>query len=673
MAQIPMGNAGRAVPSASVVMPNTGHAQAAAQLGRAVENLGQTLGQIGLSMHERRKQQELDAQDKADAAVTLEAYATGKTTLKERREALAQSIRLGEVKTTEAADQWKQQSMEFVEEWSRSVPESRRRGAKAYMLGHALEMGDGVREVVQAKTRDDTRAGLMSALEDAERDALRNRQGATDRALMLIQELGPYAGFGADDQQRLAQGFKEKTAFSVADAMVRSARDDHASLDQVLARVKSDEFADLSPERVAQLEQRVIGRKTYLQHQEQTRIARAEAAAARRAREAEQTLKAVQTIVDNGGMPDAGTLAMAQAKVAGTPLFPALTQLLRDSADHAAFAQLPPARQQAVLLEMRAKANAEGTNPRQEAIIQRRESIAQESAKQLTEDPLLYGVNRRLIGPVQPLAFNDVPTLLGGLAGRIEQAQTIGARVGRNVSPLLATEAHQLGEMLNVMPYQQREQALRTLAASLPDQGMARALALQVAPKDPALALAMFASGKRTPAGDSPSALLLRGQDAVKAGRVKDSDEPSNLARQEIARSMSEVPWPSTSARDASIDAAHRIWLGLRDQGNASARKAVEIATGGLTEWADKKTPLPYGMPEREFTRRMRAITPEALTAAAGAERFDVAGQALTAQALAKAMPEAVLVPVDDGVYALELGGAIVKANGRVFRLNVGR
>lgn len=676
MATIPTGNFGTRIAAS----PGRVQLRTEMPILDAQDRVLAVAGRIGEDMQRRedaerkeRERAEAELRDKADQAQTIAGVAEVQSSLKAKRDEIVQGIATRQIDKAEADQRWRDESSKVIASGSKLLPQSHAQVATARLQEHAFGLGDGIRSAVQRQDMEDTRAGLMTYLEATEREVLRDPNGAKQRAQAAIEQLGPWAGLGADDRQRLAQGFREKAAFNVAGELVRTARDDMAALDKVLTTIKSPEFADLDPTKLGQLEQQVLARKQYLLHQEQTRIARAEALAARRDREAESAFKAAQGLIDSGAVPDEKFLAQVQGKMAGTAYAPALTQLLQQASENAGFAQLPPQQQQATLLALRSKANAEGSNPQLEARMQHLERIANESGKQLKDDPLVYAANRRLIGPVQPLQFTDVPALVQQMGSRVEQAQTVAARVGRPVSPLLASEAQQLSEVLKLMPIEQREQALQTLARTVPDAGMVRAMASQIEPKDRTLALAMFAAGKRAPGGESPTLLILRAGDAVSAGRVKESDEPSKLAMQDIAQRLSAVPWATPQARDAAIDATHRIWLGLRDQRQDSVRKAIDIATGGLAEWADSKVPLPYGMGEREFTKAMRDLNADRLAVLAGGETFSVNGRPLGTKELAAGLPQAKLIPVDDGVYALQLGGGIVQSRGAVFRLRLGR
>lgn len=613
-----------------------------------------------------------EAADKANALQTMQ---NAELDLQDAADELSERVATGQADKTTAGSDWGAIINDKIATASERAPIAHQQTIKGSLELTARRLARNVvGKAVQTRDREDTRAGLLSYLETQERLAVTNPEGATEAAISAIAELGPFAGMGADDIQKAAFGFRERVASNTANALVRSSSTSMAGLDAALERLQGEAFADLTPERRGALENQIMARKSYLETREQTRIARAEAAAARRSREAESSFNAAQAIIDSGGLPSPEYLDQVSSKTAGTPYGAALRELLTQSTERAGFAQLPPQRQREQILQMRAEANTQGTTPQLEKRISTMEKIATDSQRQLDDDPLMWGVNRRLLDQVQPIDVTNLQNLPAQLASRADQAATVAARAGRPVSPLLKSEAEQLAQSIGALPVSQQRQFVKTLARSM-DPRQAQALAAQISPKDDTLGLAMFLSTTATRAPQDPAELILRGADAIKSGRLKpaSADTAARDAHRRIADDLSEVNWATTQARDAAISAAQKTYDGLRDAGGASTRKAIELATGGLTEWNGAQVPVPYGMNEREFKRALRTLDVRRVEEQAGGPNVKVGGDWLGVGKLVENMGAMRLIPAGPGAYALESGGILVtKGNGAPLRITVG-
>jgi len=612
-----------------------------------------------------------EAADKAQAVHRMQA---GELDLAELSDSIAQRVARGELDKTKAMDEWQALAEERLNRTVDEVPASHREAVKGSLQLRARRLSGTVREGVAQRDRADTRAGLASYLETMQRLAVTDPERATAAAVEAIGSLAPAAGYDAAAIEKMSWQFREGVAGNRGQAMVRKAANDPKALDAAMEQLQGEGFADLTPERRATLENQILARKGYLEQREQTRIARAEAAAARRAREAESAFNAAQAIIDSGGLPSPDYLDQVSAKTAGTPYAGALRELLTQGAERSAFAQLPPQQQQARLLELRAQANKQGTDPKLEKRIAAAEKIAAQSQRELDEDPLMWGVNRRLLDQVTPIDVTNLQALPAQLAARVEQAGTVAARVGRPVSPLLKSEADQLAQAIGMLPVAQQRAVVSTLSRSL-EPRQAQALAAQVSPKDEALGLALFLAPVTARAAQDPAELILRGADAVKTKRIKAASDDSGAreAHRRIAEELSGVDWPTTKARDAAITAAQKVYDGLRDSGSASPRKAIELATGGLADWNGAKVPVPYGMSEREFKRAVRTLDVRRVEDMAGGQNVKVGSDWLGVGRLVQNIDAMTLVPAGPGSYAVSSGGRMVmRADGAPLRIKVG-
>lgn len=665
--------AGQAVPITGPGVSNAS-TEAFGRMGQFVE--GAALDAITQQTAEQRRLEQL-AED-ASKARGLAATGEAKIRLHDTMRSLSDRIMRGEVDGVAALGEWDSTRTQITSDLTKDLPGHIADRVGAQIKLDASELAStGIGRAVETRQREVTRADLNTSLEGFERDALTDRGKALTLAGAAISTLGASAGYGPDDQQKLLQGFRERTAANMAEQRLLASSRDPAKLDAFEQQLRGEDFADLSPHIRERFEVRIENKRAALQHAAEVQQRRLEAARARRLTEAEHAVRAVESIVDGGGIADDATLAKAQTAASGTPWADVLKSTVQQAASRSAFGSLSPAQQDQALLQLRAQLNQTGANPHQMKQLQQFESIRTRTREQVDRDPLAWGVQSRLLPEVAPLPMTSLPDLVQGLTQRTNQAATVSAQLQRPVSPLLASEAQLLGESLGRLPADQKKTWLRSLAGVLPPDQQ-RALAGQLKDQDGALALAMHAGSLPKTANGDPMDLILRGHDAVASGRIKKDDELTRGERMKLSRELDAVPWATPKARDAAIDAASLIMDGLRDQrsnGTASSsdrKKAMLLALGGeIVDHGDGKTIAPPGWTEHRFRTAMRKVTADDIARQAPGGLM-LNGQALAPDALVKALPSARLVPLGPSRYALDLGGIVLGAGRQPFAFTLG-
>ncbi|MFO1226556.1 hypothetical protein [Roseateles sp.] len=666
-------------PRHGAAIPVTGPGVSSAS-AEAVGRLGAVIGGVATqAMHDQQIEQQRQSQlaEDADKARGLAAIGEAKVRLHDSMRALSDRITTGRVDGVAALGEWDGTRSTITDQATRDLPGHIAERVASQIKLDASELASaGIGRAVETRQRETTRADMGTALEGFERDALTDRAKAVVMADEVVARLGPSAGYGPDDQQRMLQRFREKTAVNMADQRLVASSRDIASLDAFQQQLRGEDFTDLSPDTRERFELRIENKRAALQSAAEVAQRRAEAARERRLREAEHAVRAVESIVDGGGIADDATLAQAHAAASGTPWAGVLKSTVQQAAGRSAFGTLSPAQQEQALLQLRAQLNQSGANPHQMKQLQQFESIRNRTREQVDRDPLAWGVQSRLLPSVDPLPLTSLPDLVQGLTVRTSQAATVGAQLQRPVSPLLANEAQMLGESLGRLPADQKKTWLRGLASVLPPDQQ-RALAGQLKDQDGALALAMHAGSLPKTANGDPMDLILRGHDAVASGRIKKDDELTRTERMKLARDLDAVPWATPKARDAAADAASLILDGLRDQrssGTASSsdrKKAMLLALGGeIVDHGDGKTIAPPGWTENRFRAAMRKVSAEDIARQAPGGLM-LNGQALAPDALVRALPSARLVPVGQARYALDLGGIVMGAGRQPFTLTL--
>lgn len=679
MAKIPLGEFGQLVaqaqrtPTASAAQLDGGRSEAAQRLaGTAMGIAGQRLEDLAQQDRQAQKQAELEvrrAADQHDRLTSSEALARLRNDADTLAAEIAQDVALGKIPPADTGREFDQRSEKMLRD---RLGTMRPDLAEQVRVGTIEDMGRARLKTLgasAAQTRSLAKGALMGLGEELQRAALADRPRAVALYQASLLTSGPEAGMQPDDIQRELANFKEKTARAHADALINGARDDMASLDAVQRRLTGPEFADLAPEQRGPLEARVLQRKQFLDNQRTQQVIRQQAQAERRERGAERAIGELEKMVDSGQMPDTQTMKVLADRVSGTSYAPTLRSLVSQAGDRAGFAQLSPDQQRAKIMELRTRASTQGTNPDLQARIARYEQIQNTTQAALKEDALTHGARAGLV-TLQPLDLRSLNTLGEQLAVRSQAAETVAVRVKRDVSVFTRPEAEQVGDMLGMLAAREREKAVTQLARSMtPGQG--QALAKQIEARDPSLGLALFQAATNPSGAALP--LILRGQDALKAGRIKD-DEQAKRDAQTIAKQMEAINWGTPTARDYAAKTAEAILAGMRDRGGANVREAVRLATGGVGEWGDSRVPLPPGMEPRQFERRLEALAtdPAQLATAMGTQQVTVGGKTLSVAEFSRQFNRVKLISAGPGRYALDAGGEVVLgANGRPARIDL--
>jgi len=631
-----------------------------AESGAAMQQFGQVLVDVEIASMERDAQERKRKED-ADKARGLAALKTGKEALKGEAERIGNRIKAGEIDGIAAIGELDSARTSIVDEITKDLPKSIGHSVSAFIKAEAnLRVTNDIGHAVEIRQRDETRAGLNQALEGYERDALVDRPKAVMLAGAALATLGGSAGYGAADQQRLMQGFREKTARNTADQRLLANSGTLANLEKFQQELRGDEFADLSPDVRERLEVRIENKRAGLQHAAEVAQRRAEAAQARRLTEGEHATRAVQAIVDAGGIADDATLRDAQTKTAGTPWAAVLKETVQQAASRSAFGSLAPAQQDQALLEIRARLNRDGANPHQVRQLQQFEAIRSRTREQVDKDPLAWGVQSRLLDGIEPLRIGTIDDLVKSIDARVDQARTVGAALRQPVSPLLASEAHSLGDLLAPLPPSQKATALQALAVRM-DAGQTQALARQIDPKNRALGLALAAGAAETTFDRLTAELILRGQAALDSKLVVKDDAAESGLTARIARKLDGAVVNPVQAA-AYADAAKLVYYAKRAENNQlSAEDATELVLRGkIYDFNGAKVVLPQGVNVSEMERRLSNYPPDVLAAQLPDGKVYVRGQALDAAQFRAALPSAQLRWLAQGRYAVLAGGTVV-------------
>src|SRR5574341_769433 len=609
MAKIPAGEG-----LGNVVASPHRFSDAAVPPGAYGERIGQALQGVAdvLAVEEREARMRREAADEATARGALGA---ARDDLTSAADEMAEGIRTGQIDKTKAAEEWQARAKERIESALPGVPQAHRAVVQQDLDRRVAALSRGVGKAVTLRDQQDVRSGIDQTLEYAERLYLTDPTAANQLATETIAELGPHGGLDPASLSKMKQSWTERTRFTKGFSMVNGARRSNADLDNVEKQLGSEEFAGMDPQRKAQLLTTIEGYKVANVQKAEAEARRRQAEQERKLRFAESQFNAANSLFQSGKMLSHEYSAQVSKDVIGTPYELAFKELLKQAPAKSAFGMQPLAVMDQAISQARAQLNVSGTNPQAEKTLSQLEHIRDQARRDYAEDPLLAAQERGIVQAVAPINVENMQSLLGTIGKRVDQASLVAQQVGQPVSPLLKAESEQVSRILNMLPVDQRSTAIAQLAKTVGPQ-QAAAIGRQMAPKDKALGIALGMAGDKTTQGRYTSELVLRGAQALKDKGVKAEggalDSPTPGVRALVAKEIGDA-FTNDEVREAMIDAAMYVEYGLRAEGHGGVQQAVNLATGGIVERNGKKVPLPYGMKESEFDKRLSTLTPSAI------------------------------------------------------------
>jgi hypothetical protein len=568
----------------------------------------------------------------------------------------------GQRDKTAVRDDWRTLVDRTVTDTLEGVPAELRGDVKASLELRAQRLTRGIGKALMKRDQDDTRGAVAQTLEHAQRLYATDPKRADELATTTLDQLGPFAGMGADDIGKAKQSFREGAQYTAAFDAVSKARGDYKGLQAAEKLIGG--LPDLDPQKRAALLDRAAG---YRMHIEQ----RAEIAAARQQRQAEAHMRKAEAIFTSAtALADKGVLQQGYvdevlAKTAGTPYAQAFGQLMQAQRQTGPLAAAPVATQRRALDELNSTIAKQGLTPELEKRRDQFEKVVRGTEADIARDPLRAALDRGVIEALPPLNLADANQLGPAIAARMEQWQTVSAWArgsGVAVSPLTQDEAQGVGDLLDMLPAKEKGGAVEGIRKAIGAQA-AHALATQIDAKSKTLGLAMRAPDKRTAAD------IFAGETALKDGTAaKDAAKLSGW-NAEVAKLVDGLALPNAKSSDAIKAAAGYVLASKAAANGGSAKRgdyqaAVEQVVGGkIVEQGDGHVVLPEGVTSNMLAQRLRSVTADEMRKQ-GAESWVRAGGAhIPLDDFVKALPGATLVTAAPGRYVVVVGGRIVTTN----------
>lgn len=663
--QIPVGNFGYATPQAApqVNIP-------AGAFGGDVAEAGARLGQVGeqIAIDQMRLQRvQAETQMRAKAALTL---ATVKNDMHDAHDQVGQGVLDGSIPTDQAGPQFDKRIADIKKARLGDLTENHRMAIEDDIALNAGALGRSLNNVVIKRKQSETGETIDQFGEQAQRDAMRiGPKAAADKYGALVDFAGSSAGWPPEIQAKKKQAFLEHTtaAFYNGAGVAALTKGDDAALGELVTQVQGNDALD--PTRKAQIAHQLYGWQQHILAQRARDVDRFDREQQAREVEAVKVFNSAADLQQEGQFLSPETITHLTTTAAGTAMAARVPDLLSSQQAVAGFAAQPADQRQAVLNQMRARGATQGvgTDPTQFKQLQGLERIDASAKSAANENPWeaaqKYGVIKEapLLNAANPIDMINVLRTRMGQIGQVE------SWAGGAVSPMQPKEAEGVTKMLRSLPIDQAATLLATMGTVVGDRERIDKFARQLGDKDGNLGLAMVYASTQTSQGRYTAELILRGEQALKDKTVTIDPSAETGWKGSIATAIRGA-YSDRRIEDQAINAAYLIMVARnadKTQSGADVDNAVRLATGGIVQHGSGKVPLPYGMDESTFNKRIDAIT-----------TTDIGGQipggvafagrtSITAQQLVDSLPKASLTHAGQGRYNIKAGNyTVTNVNG---------
>lgn len=609
MAQIPLGNFGRAVPVAEqgrvvTIDPNDRGAQA---LAGTVQNVAVDL------INQRNKEDQALARVKASNALI-----DRESQLKTIGAEIGEKMRIGEVSHDKAEEAYTA-AVSKLDPLDTPGLDEVTMGEVGNSLKRLQNGGlDFVRQTAAGARIDSARSDLVSrmdmlgkdaALPGANIDQINARMDAED-----IDLAGRMAWGEAWTSKK--QEFKDNNWTTHATQRVIGARNGLGTLRQIENDLTAEDgfyAKKLDPEKRNQLLNTVTGRIFQVQEQQQRQ-------ADMRELQGMRVLDQMDKQSASGLPPTPADQQRWKAALAGTSMAPEYNSRIEQMNEVQTLLRRPIGEQVRYLEQKRQQMAASGASVTDQANVNRLQTAVDQNVKMLKEQPLAFNA-LRTGEDVPPLDLAGITTPEGQqqigaqLAQRFDTVNALRKQYGTEVArnPWRPEEASMLKAFVAQADDGAKLQLLGALAAAAPSGSDYAAALTPIAADDPATMLAGMAQfrGLKGADGTDVPKVLLAGSKVLadKSTPMPSENELRAAFDDQVGGSITS----GTPQREQAYTAFKSIYAGLagprgvRHEGTNPMpdddllEEAVQLATGGIGERAGAKVVKPYGMDDDAF------------------------------------------------------------------------
>ncbi|MDQ0035845.1 hypothetical protein J2W30_003613 [Variovorax boronicumulans] len=657
MAKIPTGNFGQRLPQGSDVRPME---QVDNQVTDAAARLGQTAMNIGASMFAEQKQKDEENARRAEQVQTMTAHANIQNGLADSFDAVQADLLEGKTDKIAAEAAWKDASQKVVADNLKGVPADRAPLVAAQVKGLEGQLQNKLLDTFRKRDQQDVAAGLVTYREQQERFAATDPGAAVKQYSTFVDQMAPGAGWSPEQAAKAKQSFVENVSFNTfrREAQGYMQSGDTAGLEKLQTRINGPDGDALDPAKRDRLDQTIYGWKQSIEAKQARLEDKAEREQTKRFNVATDTVNKGRDLVLNGAAMAPEFIADMVEKAQGTGLEPQVRDLLEAQKSVAGFAN-QTAPQRAALLE-RARAMradpARGATPESEKQLKAAEQIDDRLRRKIDDGEAWSAAQSvGVINQAPLMNIGDAKQAMAVFQQRAQDIGTVETWAGRKVSPLQPQEAEQFQKLVRTLKPDQAATMLGQIGAVVGDSDRIAAVAKQIGDKDGRLGMAMLYANAQTTQGRYTAQLVLEGDQAIRDKTVKVDGAVETGWRADIAKKVRGA-YSNQEVENHIVDAAFLIAAAK----GGDVDNAINLAAGGIIERNGGKIPLPYGMKEREFEKRIEAMTPADLAAQAPGG-FVQAGPARVPLAdFVKTLPDARLVHAGQGLYNVRAGNTLV-------------
>lgn len=650
-----LGNQVERAPQGGIVVANDGG------IGSALQGLGRTLQDATVQQLDIEKQK-ADLAQRASGALAL---AKTNNDLHDLHDQVAQGVATGSIDADKASAAFEAGVSKLKDSMLQSLPEDQRVAIDASITSTTGALQRNLNNVVIKRRESEVGATIDEFGAQVARDAMRiGPAAAAEKYDAVVDFAGDGAGWSPEARAAKKQASRQNITYGYYDQLSANqhASGDLDGINKALEEVQGAGGDDMTAVQRASTTNRLVGYRSSIMAQQERAANDAERERIARENAAAEAYNQAAQIMAKGAYLSQATIDSVSQATAGTSIEKQALALLSSQSSIAGFASKTAAQRAAELEHYRSEgANpAVGTSPENQKSIEMLAGIDSAANAAAKDNPWKAAQTYGVIKNSDVMNASDPGELLPILDRRMQQIGAVEAWTGRKVSPLQPVEAAQVGAILKNLPPAQSASLLSTMGSMLHDPDRIEAVAAQVgdgAAESKTLGQAMILAGDQTNDGRLKAEVLLRGAQALK-DRTSMEDTSRQTGWRATIASEIRGAYPSSLAENDAIDIAYKMSAAL--DGDTDA--AIKMATGGIIKHgnADAKIPLPDGMSERAFNKKINALTTIDFQSQAKDGYAYVSGMKMPLNKFVTSLPDASLVYAGNNNYAVKAGNSYV-------------
>lgn len=657
MARIPMGNFGFRTPQEAGPAPTE---RLDTQATDAAQRLGAQLTAAGGQELNRLTAEQARRDHEAENMRVMLAHAGAQNDMADAFRQVETDVLDGKVDKVQALSTWREQQSKILDARLKDVPPQRAELIREQMNGLRGRLDESLFTTFRKRDQQEVAGGMVTMREQLERFGMDDPAGAVKQWNAAVDTQAQAAGWTPEHAQRQKATFVEAVTFNqfrrAGQQAMQSGSTD--AIDEVQKRLAGPEGDALDPAKRNTLDQTLFGWKQSIEARRDRDAAKAEREWDRREKKAQAQVDKADELAMSGQFLSPEFIADTSAMVQGTGLERQWQETLQSQQSIAGFASRPPQERAALLNGARARAAdpAVGTDPKTAKRLARAERIDETLRRKVADgDAWEAAQSVGVIRSAPQVNIGDAATAVQVIGQRMAELPVVEDWAGQKVSPLQPAEAAQVAQIVKTLKPAQAASMLGQIGGLVGDADRVAALARQVDKNDDTLGMAMLYANSKTTEGRYTAQLLLEGAQAIKDKTVKVDGVAESGWRSQIAKQVRGA-YSNQDVENRMVQAAFLIAAAK----NGDIDNAINLATGGIIERNGAKIPLPYGMKEREFSKRIEGVTVDTLApqvpggvVMAGPARVPLAD-------FVRDLPKAKLVHAGQGVYNVQAGNTLV-------------